>query len=612
MRAELGRLVPFLVVFYFTAHCSTAAEPENDAGGDGGDVRDGDTDSDAEVEDLEALRELFFSLQVHRIDVVLDEDAVDDLTQRPNRYTHASVTIDGELFEDVAMRLKGGAGSFVAFDEDYSPHATWFGYPGKSAFILNLDRFVDDQALFGIEKLTLNNLAQDPSGIRELLAYALFREGGVPAARTTHALVTFNGEPRGLYVVLESPDNSEFLERHYSDDNGNMYEGEYGCDLREEWIEEYDQDNGDDDTLDDLFDLVDALDDLEDDDVPVERFEELIDLDEYLAFAVTELFTGHWDGYAYSANNYLIHHDQTEGSWTFLPWGLDQTFEEQLEPHAGVMQERHEFGWWGGRIHELCMMSDECRDRLYDAFEAILDRVDEMDLAGLAERARELIEPLILEEAALFGETEESLATFERTEEYIAERREQIEAWLPCLAGESVDHDGDGFDGCMEDCDDRDPEVHPGAEERCNFLDDDCNGELDDREGCPECLDEPWPWDTSLSFCIVARTWEEARQVCLDKGMDLVSIHEEETWWFVTFFMLEDLRIGESWLGLNDQELEGEFNWSDGSPVDFVEWGYRQPNPHGEDADCVLNTPEGWVNVECEERAPFVCAGGGD
>ena len=56
-----------------------------------------------------------------------------------------------------------------------------------------------------------------------------------------------------------------------------------------------------------------------------------------------------------------------------------------------------------------------------------------------------------------------------------------------------VDEDGDGF-GAGEsqevcdlgdlvdngiDCDDTDPEIHPEAEELCNGLDDDCNGELD-------------------------------------------------------------------------------------------------------------------------------------
>ena len=42
------------------------------------------------------------------------------------------------------------------------------------------------------------------------------------------------------------------------------------------------------------------------------------------------------------------------------------------------------------------------------------------------------------------------------------------------------DRDGDGFLACSGDCDDSDPDVHPGALESCNGRDDDCNGVADD------------------------------------------------------------------------------------------------------------------------------------
>jgi hypothetical protein len=42
------------------------------------------------------------------------------------------------------------------------------------------------------------------------------------------------------------------------------------------------------------------------------------------------------------------------------------------------------------------------------------------------------------------------------------------------------DNDGDGFT-LRDDCDDRDASVFPGAVERCNGVDDDCNGSVDER-----------------------------------------------------------------------------------------------------------------------------------
>ncbi len=50
--------------------------------------------------------------------------------------------------------------------------------------------------------------------------------------------------------------------------------------------------------------------------------------------------------------------------------------------------------------------------------------------------------------------------------------------WLP---SQVLDADGDGYDVGV-DCDDRDPSAHPGAIERCNGTDDDCDGLTDEAD----------------------------------------------------------------------------------------------------------------------------------
>ena len=48
------------------------------------------------------------------------------------------------------------------------------------------------------------------------------------------------------------------------------------------------------------------------------------------------------------------------------------------------------------------------------------------------------------------------------------------------IVDNGFDKDNDGFASCNGDCDDFDPWIHPARRERCNNLDDNCNGQIDE------------------------------------------------------------------------------------------------------------------------------------
>lgn len=580
--------------------CGSAHRGDEDAGTDGGPVT-----SDAGADELES----FFGLQtIHQIAIEVDDAGVQSLLETPRTYVQASIDIDGASYQGVGVRLKGEAGSFVALDGDYPEiSGDGNGRPGKSAFIVDFNRFSPGQKHLGLAKLTINNMVQDDSGIHELLGYALFREGGVPAPRTGFATLTFNGETRGFYALIETPDNAEFLKRWYDTKQGNLYEGSYGVDLDRDRWQEFDQDAGDDRTKTDLDELVDALDGIAEGADPTSVLQQHFDLEEYATFAATEIYLGHWDGYATSANNYMIHHNPDDGQWTFQPWGIDQVFEDTMGEYAGVMRAPGpSWGEHGGRIQRMCFDSSTCRALLAQAYRDLLARIDDMRLAELAEQARAVVEPMLLAESTEYGDPDLTHEALAGVAAFIAERGGAIEQWLPCLEGATVDADSDTYDDCTADCNPHAPEVHPGATETCNFIDDDCNGVLDDPVDCPRCLDTDAPDGNGYSLCVERKSWVAARTYCNDRGQELASVHDNETFEHLAFTLMERLATETAWIGLSDRDVEGTFVWTDGTPLDFQRWAGGQPEGPPE-MDCVASYPFGWLLDECGLERAFIC-----
>jgi len=219
----------------------------------------------------------------------------------------AAITVDGITLTNVAVRKKGGFGSISS------------ARPGLK---VDVSEYVDEQRLFGLRHLTLNNNIQDPALISQCLGYGLFRKAGVPASRCNFAHVFVNGEDLGVYSNIESI-KKEFLERNFADDSGNLYES--GGEFAPGAVGGFQVKSGaNPPDCSDLDAVVEALS-VPDAALP-QRLGSVVDVDEFTRFWAMEVITDHWDGYANNQNNYYFYHDPTSDKLTFIPWGIDALF----------------------------------------------------------------------------------------------------------------------------------------------------------------------------------------------------------------------------------------------------------------------------------------------
>jgi spore coat protein CotH len=209
--------------------------------------------------------------------------------------------------------------------------------------------------------------------VSELICGELFRAAGVPAARIGHAVVTLNGQRRGLYYVKEGYDK-HFLMRHFGNRDGNLYDGGFLRDLDQplQVLAARDDVKG-------HADLKKLMAAVRESNVK-QRFanmDKVLDMDKFISFLVLEVITWDWDGYPMNRNNYRIYHDPKRDRIVFIPSGMDQMFGD---PNGAILPDfqgavaRALLETPEGRARYLARM-DEVMKTIYRT-DAILNRLD--------------------------------------------------------------------------------------------------------------------------------------------------------------------------------------------------------------------------------------------
>ena len=155
---------------------------------------------------------LFDQSRVHTIDIVMDNWDTFLETATTEEYAACHLVIDGESYRNVAIRGKGNTS--LTSVKSYGNN--------RYSFKVEFDHYQTGSTYHGLDKLSLNNLIQDNTYMKDYFAYTLMNQMGVAAPLCSFVQINVNGEPWGLYLAVEGVEDS-FLQRNYGKNYGELY-----------------------------------------------------------------------------------------------------------------------------------------------------------------------------------------------------------------------------------------------------------------------------------------------------------------------------------------------------------------------------------------------------
>lgn len=231
----------------------------------------------------------------------------------------------GAAFSNVAIRFKGNSSFNLARQSRKRP------------FKLDFDRGQPGRRMAGLEEFFLSNNANDPSQMREALAYEVCRRAGLEAPRTAFARVVLErgepGEPEylGLYTVVEAVEG-DFLRRSFGTKKGLLvkperveglaYLGPSWDDYPGRYEVKNDPARSDRLRLIELTRWVNRSSDAEFE-AGLDRY---LEVTNWVRFLAVNALLANMDSFLGNGHNYYLFLPHQDGRARFIPWDLNEAF----------------------------------------------------------------------------------------------------------------------------------------------------------------------------------------------------------------------------------------------------------------------------------------------
>ncbi|WP_054740867.1 CotH kinase family protein [Cellulosilyticum ruminicola] len=175
------------------------------------------SDKQSTITQPEYMSKVFDKDKVLQINIQIDESKWEELKENAlaEQYYPADLTVNGETYKNIGIRAKGNSSLSMVVSDDTTD---------RYSFKIKVNEY-QEQNIYGLEKFVLNNMIGDATYMKEYIAYDMYKEMGVATPGYAFANITINGQSWGVYLAVESLEES-FVERNFGDLDGNLYKVE--------------------------------------------------------------------------------------------------------------------------------------------------------------------------------------------------------------------------------------------------------------------------------------------------------------------------------------------------------------------------------------------------
>lgn len=263
------------------------------------------------------------------VNIQIAQDSIDELESHPytNEDVHGNFVVGSERFDAVEIHYRGA----------YYLHTLI-----RDGSLRNWK--IKTQKSQKLEDRREWNFNYE-NYIRQNLAYHLFRDAGVSCVSSENVMLSVNGQEQGLYLKYEDPDNKDWLEDTFGDDEGDLYKAAYDMPDEEKFFadltylgandEDYflhyrkqtnkkGENEFDYSSIREFTSLINHSTDEEFEALIAQRF----DVQGFIRYLVVANFMANWDSYPFRPKNFFLYNNPADQKWHFIPWDLDGTFQE--------------------------------------------------------------------------------------------------------------------------------------------------------------------------------------------------------------------------------------------------------------------------------------------